>query len=344
LLALPRLLFGDNPFAARLLLVLVGTLGCGLTYWFGRELSSDAAGLIAAGYTAISPSIALFSVLFLSETAFAVTLVASLIAAAKLLRPRTDHAHLSYSIWMAIVTGVLMGLATYMRPTWILVAPGIGLLFILFGKPPLRQRWIVATGLVAGLAITLAPWTIRNAFVTGHIVPTTLWVGPSLYDGLNPEAMGDSNMEFFERDNLLKKMSEYDMDREYRRRAWEFAAEHPARTVWLAMVKQSRYWTPNPTTPQFSGFVFQTIGWLSFLPLIIFALVGAWYGRHDLWLMVLTAAPIFYFAAIHLLFVGSLRYRLPAEYPLAVLSALGICQVLHLGNKRTVPAVEDGIV
>jgi hypothetical protein len=106
-----------------------------------------------------------------------------------------------------------------MRPTWILVAPGLAVLLILFGKQPIRLRMIAATCLLAGLAATLTPWTIRNAFVTGHFVPTTLWVGPSLYDGLNPEAKGDSDMQFFDRDQLMQTMSEYEMDQEYRRRA-----------------------------------------------------------------------------------------------------------------------------
>jgi hypothetical protein len=48
-----------------------------------------------------------------------------------------------------------------------------------------------------------------------------------------------------------------------------------------------------------------------------------------------TWGPILYFSAIHVLFVGSIRYRLPAEYPFAVLSAVGAAGWLRQfpGNK-----------
>lgn len=334
LLAAPRFLFGEWPIAARLLLVCVGTLGCGLTYWLGRDLFGHTVGLVAAAYTAISPPMSLFSVLFLSEIPFATCLVASLIAAARLVRLDAQR-DLRQFIWLALMTGALIGLATYMRPTWILVGPGLAALYLLLGKPPIRRRCVVAVYVMAGLAIMLAPWTIRNAFVIGHFVPTTLWVGPSLYDGLHPLAKGDSDMTFFEEDQLMQKMSEYEMDHEYRRRAWEFVRSHPWRTIELAMIKQSRFWSPIPNAAQFSGRLLQIAGWIAFLPLMVFAVVGAWFARHDLWPLILTVAPILYFAALHLLFVGSLRYRLPAEFPLAVLSAFGVCQLFQLGDKRT---------
>ena len=328
LLAIPRLIFGDTPIAARLLLVFVGTLACGLTYWLGYELAGHAVGLLAAAYTAVSPTRALFSVLFLSETAFAAAMLASLIAAAKLLKEthRTDELNQS-TVRYAAAVGTLAGLATYMRPTWLLVAPGLAFLFLVSNRAAIRSRVIVAGIICISLALTLAPWTIRNASITGHLIPTTLWVGPSLYDGLNPAATGDSNMQFFEDDRLLQTMTEYEMDQEYRRRAWKFAAEQPDRAIWLALVKQVRYWSPAPNTPQFNHPLIHAVAWLSFAPLMLLAVIGAWQMRGQMSVLVVTVGPILYFAALHLLFVGSLRYRLPAEYPLCVLSAVGFVRL-----------------
>ena len=338
LIALSRFVFGDNPFAARILLAIVGTIACGLTYWLGCELGGEAVGVMAAAYTAVSPAICLFSVLFLSETAFAAAMLASLIAAAKLTRRKLEHRPISSAqLGLATQTGVLVGLATYIRPTWLLVGPGLSLLILFYGHQSMRSKLVVSLVICLALGFVLAPWTIRNAWVTGHFVPTTLWVGPSLYDGLNPDATGDSDMDFFEKDRLLQTMSEYEMDQEYRRRSWAFAFAHPQKVLSLAQVKQLRYWGPAPNTPQFNHSLIHAVAWLVYVPLILLACLGAWFSRRDVWLLILTAAPIFYFASLHLLFVGSLRYRLPAEYPLAVLAAIGFARLVHANQ----PAFHD---
>lgn len=330
LLAVPRLVFYDSPFAARILLVLIGTFACVLTHWLGNELASPRVGLIAAAYTAINPTMALFSVLFLSETAFAAAMLGSLIAAAKLFRLVSNSSYTTgRGIKLSILCGGLVGVATYMRPTWLLIGPGLALLLIVVGRQPVRTKLILASTLCIALGLTLAPWTIRNAMITGHLIPTTLWVGPSLYDGLNPDATGDSDMTFFERDQLMPSMSEYEMDHEYRRRAWSYAMDHPTNVLRLAAVKQIRFWSPAPNTPQFNHLVVHLVAWLAYLPLLLLSLVAVWCSRRDLTLLVLTVAPVLYFAALHLLFVGSLRYRLPAEYPLAVLAGVGLIRMMR---------------
>jgi hypothetical protein len=207
LLAVSQWLFGDRPFGARCLLALVGTAACGLTYWLGRELADSTTGLLAAIYTALSPTLALFSVMLLSETAFALTLLASLIAIARL-NPARERASRPGGFHSAAMTaGVLIGIATYMRPTWLYVGPliAVAVIWITAAKPRGRAVLKPVVWLMAGLALPLSPWIVRNFAVTGHFVPTTLWVGPSLYDGLHPGATGDSDMAFFDRDQLLTR-------------------------------------------------------------------------------------------------------------------------------------------
>lgn len=331
LLAGSHFLFGESTFAARGLLAFVGTLACGLTYWLGRELCDHTAGLLAAIYTALSPTLVLFSTLLLSETAFATTLLASLIAIARMARFADGTASLRRFTVAALFAGIWIGIATYMRPTWLYVGPLIAVVVLasLRRTPTMKPKWLALGWLMVGVLLTLAPWVTRNYLVTGHLVPTTLWVGPSLYDGLHPGATGDSDMTFYEQEQLMARMSEYDMDRAYRRRAMTFAWENPVRAMSLALEKQRRYWSLVPNAVQFrdSKFVMAVV-LLAMLPLFGFALCGAWLSRRDVALLALTAGSLFLFAGLHLLFVGSLRYRLPAEYPLAVLAAVGMKPLL----------------
>ena len=91
--------------------------------------------------------------------------------------------------------GPIGGVATLTRPSWLLFTP---LLSRFCGHRRLRLRsgrqLALGGAMLAALAITMTPWWIHNWQVTGRFVPTTLWVGPSLYDGLSPDADGSSDM------------------------------------------------------------------------------------------------------------------------------------------------------
>lgn len=342
LLAISQFLFGFNPFAARCLLAGIGTAACGVTYWLGVELANRTTGLLAALYTALSPTLALFSVLILGETTFALAELLSLVAIARLIRQQSDESDSvspgnpgkSRLFTRALVAGLLVGVATLVRPTWLYAGVAISLGAIASRNPfgAGKKVLVSGAGLLIGVGLAMAPWTIRNFRVTGHLVPTTLWVGASLYDGLNASANGDSNMQFFEDDQLLRRMSEYEMDQEYRRRAWQFARQHPRQALWLALQKQQRYWSLLPNAEQFRDRRINLVVVGAALPLLVFGIAGLWLMRRDAVFVLLTAGPVILFAAMHLLFVGSIRYRLPAEYPLAVLAGVGLRQLLIAGR------------
>ncbi|MDA1164431.1 MAG: glycosyltransferase family 39 protein [Planctomycetota bacterium] len=348
---------GNRLLPVRLLQACAGTAACWFVHLLGTLLIDQQTGLLAALLAAVSPTFVGFTPLVLSETLFAATLLISLILMAKLAdgwgligqgsSNETMQAVPSVRrIWLAVGTGVAVGVACYVRPSWLLTAPlfcAIHLLMTSIGRrhnptghtsAMLTAKALECVFVVVGLALTLAPWTIRNSQVIGHAIPTTLWVGPSLYDGLNPEATGDSNMDFFERDNLLARMSEYDMDHEYRRRSWQFVRENPGRAVELGFVKVARFWKPWPNAAQFRQWWLCLIVAAFFVPTILLALLEAVRRRFNLRCLLLTAGPVIYFTVIHSVFVGSLRYRLPAEYPLLILSAAGLIAVRDWFSQR----------
>lgn len=329
-------LSGGSFWLTRLLLAAVGTLACGLVFLLGRDLAGERIGLIATATCAMSPPLLGFSVLILSETTFAATMLGGLIAGVRTLKADADSAAIRRTLWLAFATGVLIAAACCVRPGWIFAGPVFAGLLIASSPRRLRACGLSAV-MFAGMAVALAPWVVRNYRVTGgHVVVTTLWAGPSLYDGLNPEATGDSDMSFFERDLFLEEMSEYDMDRRYREMAWQFAREHPGRAIELALAKQARYWKPWPNAAQFRRWWLIAGCTLWFAMFYLPVVLGALHSRKRLRLLVITLGPLLYFAVVHAIFVGSIRYRLPAEYPLSILAAIGIAALIdqkRIGRK-----------
>lgn len=334
-------------FLIRCELALIGTAACAFVFLLGRELFDSKVGLIAAAISALSPMMIGFSVLILAETPFALGILMTLWALARLHRARGSSSEIRH----ALIAGVAIALTTYMRPTWIIVAPlwtFIGWLFADRWSQIIKQ----AFWLHLGLLIILSPWIVRNYYITGHFVATTLWSGPSLYDGLHPQATGESDMTFLDRDGIYHRMNEYDADRHYSRLAWDYLKDNPRHALQLAVIKASRYWSLWPNADQFQDLRLRWIVFLSTFPPLLLAMHGTrkllrqiGSPLQPLFQVALLWGPILLFSAIHLFYVGSLRYRLPAEYPLFVLSGFGIREMMRrFGWFTDEPAVDDRAV
>ncbi len=333
-LAVSILLFGQSMFAARLLMAVLGTCCCWLVYCLGRDVKDSRTGLIAGGFASILPVFVGFSVTLLSETTFALTMLLSLLAGNRLYISlvaesrsvsRTDAIKSSRSkaFFFAVATGVAIAAGCYVKPSWLLAAPIVATLLVLCSRQKL-QALTSGVIVIATMLLCLLPWGIRNQQMTGHFTFTTFWMGASLYDGLNPDAKGDSDMRFFDKDQLALHMSEYEVDQHYKKAALKFVKEHPVQTLKLGLIKLGRFWKPWPNAGQFNSLSSKLAVAVFFVPIYLGALIGAWRCKNDIWSLAICAGPILYFSAIHAVFVGSLRYRLPAEYPLLILTAVGI--------------------
>ena len=193
--------------------------------------------------------------------------------------------------------------------------------------------------MLAGLSLAMLPWWIRNYRVAGRFVPTSLQVGASLYDGISPQATGASNMDFVGQFATAQRVAdsqpgadtrgtfEERLDRRFRDAALDFARRNPGRVLQLAGIKLLRMWSPLPNAAEFQSTTLRLILAVTYTPVIILALVGAWrFARRD-WPCCLCVLPAVYFTLLHVVFVSSIRYRQPAMLPLIVLAAAVLARV-----------------
>jgi len=208
---------------------------------------------------------------------------------------------------------------------------------------PRGRHLAIGLGMLLGLIAAMTPWWIRNARVTGRFVPTTLQVGASLYDGLNPHATGASRMmtlELAERERRdpagaggePSDTFEYRLDRRLRAEALAWARANPGRASRLALAKLRRMWNCWPNEPTLSSWPIRLAVLVSYLPVLVLAILGACRTVRRGWPYVLCWLPAVYFTLLHVVFVSSIRYRQPAMLTLIVLAA-GV--VVSEGGRRT---------
>jgi len=313
---------GEPPVAwARTENAIFGTLTVAAVWWLARELFDQRCAWIAAAVTAVYPGAIALSGLVLSEAPFCLLMVVQLALWVAACRAQRRLAACAF----ALAAGLAAGAATLVRPSWLLFTPLAGVVAITVGKGKGRQAAIVGA-MLAGLVLVMTPWWVRNGAVTGRFVPTTLQVGASLYDGLNPEATGASDMAFVSRLSRQVRREagepfEVRLDRRMREEALSWARQHPGEVARLALVKLYRMWNLWPNEPSLSSWPVRIVVALSYLPVLLLGLCGAARTIRGGWPYWLCWLPAVYFTALHVIFVSSIRYRQPAMLGLIVLAA-----------------------
>lgn len=333
-LAFSQACFGDRAMPARLLQAALGILAILTLAKLVDRLTEDSQAdsstpwlssspaLIAAAIATVDPFTVGFSAVLLSEALFTPLLVLGLWGLACLWQAAPHQSPAQRPHLLALVTGASWGAAILTKPSFALFPPAALLCWLLFAGKPHRQRALASSLLIAvGLAAIMAPWWARNYRLFDRFVPTALWTGASLYDGLRPSATGASDMTFLNAPDL-RSLHEEAQDATLIRRALDFAASHPRRVVELAAIKAARYWSPWPNAESVRSPLARLVCAAWMLPLYALILKGAWNRRKDPRALVLLAGPLLYFAAIHMIFVSSIRYRIPAMLPAFGLAAI----------------------
>ncbi len=289
---------------------------------FRRRAVAIGAGVAAA----LDPSLVMVSTDVQSESLFLFLLV----GAGFLLLFGADRP----SSGLALVAGFLAGLAALTRPSALLVAPLLAAP-LADRRRPLRVRAHLAAAAVCGAALSLGPWTVRNALLYRELLLVSDVGGFNFYLGNS-----DQMLRFYE----ISTRAEYDSwsDETYRllgRRLAELnaqgvtspgritralvaqtvenAARGPAATGRLLLHKTWDWLRPNPNPLFWPPAVVLGIGAL-YLAFYVFAARGLLVAPRrgaSLFVVAFLALSM----AAHVLTVVSWRYRVPYWDPALIL-------------------------
>jgi hypothetical protein len=342
---------GGSVRAIRLAQALIDTSAVLAVYLLARRWLGRGTSVFAAAIVAGNPFLIFFTGLVLSETAFISMLVwgmALLVVAGGETSARGPDgpARPVVQRWASVIWwsgAIILALSITVRPSALALPILLGVVAAVANRGmggPYLSRWVppVATSILLLQMAVLLPWGYRNYRVLGSWVWTTTNSGITLYDGFNPDATGASDQTFVRLLPRLRGMNEVQRSEYLADRAWQYIRSHRRRAVELAAVKVMRTWSPVPLSGEYGTRRNVLIASIYMIPFYLLIVAGLWFGTPPTSAKVFLLLPAIYFTAVHAMSVGSLRYRVPADVPMAVVAAASIALVSRLERIPDPPA------
>lgn len=343
-LAAVYLLTGDREpdrwVAARLFLAAVGTLGVALLGLLALQAWGWPEALVAGALAAVYPPLVAFGSSILSEPVFVALELAALLAALRCRR--------GARVRWAVLAGVLCGMAALTRSNGVVLA--LPLLLLCVRRPGRGPQLAAGVALVAVMALTVAPWTLRNARVMGDLVPISTQGGYALAGTYNDLSMNDrANPAIWQPAGRVPALrfafrapGEAQWSRQLSASARDYIVRHPLSPLLAAGWNSVRALDLQGAEPEV--FVQRFVAVPS--PLVRLGVYGFWAAA----VLALAALPLrvhrrlpweawavpLVLLASAIFISGNMRYRLPADPFVLLLDAAAICAAVRRGKRSAI--------
>jgi 4-amino-4-deoxy-L-arabinose transferase-like glycosyltransferase len=358
-------IFGSHPIVARIIqAVIVGILQPLLAFRIGHRVFGLHAGLVAAGLTAsygyfvyyggalMTESFTIVAILWVLDVATSMTAApAQAERVSGLRRPSVSQIT---KPWLFL--GVALGTAILLRQLVAIFVPALFLWLIMvferrrrtgdIDQVSFNRRQIVFGACMSLLVIVvfIAPWTVRNSYAFGRIVPLNtnagfafFWANHPIYGTDFVGILPDGTYE-----NLippdLRHLNEAALDSELLKKGFGYVIDDIPRYVQLSLSRVREYFKFWPSVE--SGMLSNIVRVLSFgvsLPFIVYGLYLA-AARSERYVVdghvaavVLLCVFAVIYTLIHLLSWALIRYRLPVDAILLIFASLAVIKTVgHL--------------
>ncbi len=331
----------------------VGCASIGLVFLLARRLAGRTAAVVAAllclGY---GPMVANEGKLLTESLAAFLSLLAVLALSRQVGGVR----------WAWLITaGVVLGLASLLRPSFMLALPALACWMIVVHRHHLRRAVTAAACLCAAGALMIAPFTCQNYRAEGVLIPISSAGGITFFLGNNPTAAGtlsfghvitggvgtqnEEQLAMAER-VLGRKLNSAEASTFWYKRGLRFILEHPRHWAWIMWRKFRLFFSNFEVANVYAFVVEQKVIPLLKLLAVPFGLIAA----GGLVGAVLAcrqrrAQPILLLLGIGFVtcmaFYTSSRFRLPMVPLTAILAGLAVSRIIawfRHGRPRTTVA------
>ena len=359
-LALLFSLFGEGYYLPRLVQAAAGAITCAALFWLGRRAISNSAAWLAAGAAALYGPLIYFEGELLPvglAVCLDVLLLLTLLWAAQ---------SASWTRWL--LAGLLLGLAGLLVANVFLFAPvvlfwAVRLLPVSLPHIQRRTRVVQVAAFVLGIALVVAPVTLRNRKVGGEWVLVSYNAGVNFYIGNNsqyeqtvairPGRQWVDLVNLPEREAGIKSRSAGSAH--FFAKSWQFISSDPLAYLGLLWRKVYLFWRgdeiPRNLDPYYArtySSILQVLLWKNGLafpfgliaPLALFGL-GAYLlspaRRSPAGSLVLLFTATYAFSVV--LFFITARYRLPLVPFLLLFAAHGLVTLCRLRGRHLAASV-----
>jgi 4-amino-4-deoxy-L-arabinose transferase-like glycosyltransferase len=327
-------------FAHKVMSAIAGALAVFAIGMVARRLAGPGAALLAAALAALHPNLWVVEGILMPESLYALMIALVLWGAYRYLAEPTLG-------WVAVL-GALIGLATLVRGEAVF-------LLVLLGAPMLliahRRRWLGQAALL-GMAFTLvlAPWTIRNVIQMHHFVPISANSDEVIRNANCDQTYYGRQLGFWALECYQPDpppgADEVERAAFWRRAGIDYIRQHKSRVPVVVAARVGRVWDlyrpkqnlDNSTLEgrnRRAGAVGQRV-YFALLPLSVLGAIILRRRRVPILPLIAMAALVTLTAASA---YGVIRFRVPAEVAMVILSAVAIEAALRsiIAGSRSQP-------
>lgn len=319
-------IFGENLFVVKIIHVVLGSASVLFVYFLAKRCTRPVMALLAALICAVHPELVGITGFIYTETLFIFLLLATLLLAAQALATKKP-VHF-------FVAGALLGLTTLCRGVTVQLP-----IFFLAVMMLSSQRWWWLRRwafVVAGMVVTMLPWTLRNYLHFRVFLPVATGSGDVLWTGNYLEFDGEYRYEQTQK-KLFEVAGDVDLitrDRILLADAKRMIWAEPVSHAWLFVRKIFRYWlrvyedVPHGEARQRNWLVFGAL-FVTHYTMLVLALQGLRQCHWRAETVKMLLAFVCYYTLVHAATLAVARYRIPLLPLLSIAVASGLVDLLQ---------------